>query len=148
MRVEEDLYRDVILDHYRDPRYEAALENPDAKAEGVNRVCGDELLLTLRFENGIVTEVGAEGKGCSISMASASMLAEAITGKPLAEVQGIIDQVTAMLTDKPHDPMDEGEDLAALSGVKNYPVRIKCALLPWATLQQALSNPEEAATTE
>jgi nitrogen fixation NifU-like protein len=146
--LESDLYREVILDHYKDPRYDAPLDNPDAKAEGVNRVCGDELTLTLRIKDGIVVSVGADSKGCSISMASTSMLAEAIEGKTLAEVRERIEQVTGMLTDNPHEPLDEDEDLSALSGVKNYPVRIKCALLPWATLRMALEKSGGMISTE
>lgn len=148
MSVEDDLYREVILDHYRDPRFSGPVDAPEAKAEGVNRVCGDELLITLRIENGVVKEVGAETKGCSISQASASMLAEAIEGKSIPEVRAIIEQVSAMLTDQPHDALDEDEDLAALSGVKQFPVRIKCAMLPWATLKQALAGAADQVSTE
>ncbi len=148
MRVEQELYREVIMDHFRSPRYGPPLSEPEARAEGVNPLCGDELTLTLRVREGVVVDVGADSKGCSISQASASMLAEAVKGKSLDEVHALIEQVSAMLTDRPHEPLDEDEDLAALSGVKNYPVRVKCALLPWATLKQALSNPGGRVSTE
>jgi nitrogen fixation NifU-like protein len=148
LQVEQELYREVILDHYRSPRFGEPLDPADAEAEGANPLCGDELKLTIRVKGGVVEAVGADSRGCSISQASASMLAEAIEGKPLEEVRALIEQVTSMLTDKPHEPLDEDEDLAALSGVKNYPVRVKCALLPWATLRQALERPGEKVSTE
>lgn len=144
----EDLYRDVILDHYRNPRHRRPLEHPHATAEGVNPLCGDEVTVELSFEGDRVSDVAVTGQGCSISQSSASMMSEAITGKTRAEIAEIAELFHQMMTSEDEgaaglDPDRPGAvlgDLEALQGVRKYPVRIKCASLPWTTLEQALES--------
>jgi nitrogen fixation NifU-like protein len=141
----DELYREVILDHYRNPRHRGRLEHPDAHGEGHNPLCGDEVSLDLKIEDGRVVAVAVTGQGCSISQASASMMAESILGKTEAEIEELSGRFRAMMDIDEGDPgIDEsrpGEvlgDLEALQGVRRFPVRIKCAALPWTTLQEAL----------
>jgi nitrogen fixation protein NifU and related proteins len=144
----EELYREVILDHYRNPRNRAKVDSPDATAEGVNPLCGDEVFLELAFDNGSVADVSITGQGCSISQSSASMMSEAIKGKTLAEIEELTSQFRTMMdleatTEVALDPDKPGSvlgDLEALQGVRKYPVRIKCANLAWTTLQEALER--------
>lgn len=144
----EELYREVILDHYRNPRNRGRLESPDATAEGVNPMCGDELTLDLTLEDGVVTGVGIEGQGCSISQSSASMMTEAIKGKSRAEIEDLVAKFRTMMSledssDPGLDPERPGAvlgDIEALQGVRQYPVRIKCASLGWNTLMEALGT--------
>ena len=145
----EELYREVILDHYRNPRNRGALDHPDAHAEGNNPLCGDELLLDLRFDGDRVAEVAIQGQGCSISQSSASMMSQAIKGKTLEEVKEIIATFKAMMdiegapSSAGIDPDRPGAvlgDLEALQGVRKFPVRIKCANLAWTTLEEALRS--------
>jgi nitrogen fixation NifU-like protein len=143
----DDLYREVILDHYRNPRKRGALEHPDAHADGQNPLCGDEISLDLALDGDRITDVRLQGRGCSISQASASMMAEAVAGKTIAEVETLIHRFKAMMEieagDAGIDPSRPGAalgDLEALQGVRRFPVRIKCADLPWATLAQALGE--------
>jgi nitrogen fixation NifU-like protein len=142
----EDLYREVILDHYRNPRNREALASPAATAEGVNPLCGDEVTVELELDGNTVTGVSVRGHGCSISQSSASMMSEAIKGKTTEEIAELGHRFRAMLSTEDGEIELDAErpgsvlgDLEALQGVKNYPVRIKCASLPWATLQDALS---------
>jgi nitrogen fixation protein NifU and related proteins len=144
----EDLYRDVILDHYRNPRHRRPLEHPDATAEGVNPLCGDEVTVELTFDGDRVSDVAVTGQGCSISQSSASMMSEVITGKTRAEIAEVAERFHQMMTSEDEaaaglDPERPGAvlgDLEALQGVRRYPVRIKCASLPWTTLEQALES--------
>lgn len=137
----DDLYKDIILDHYRHPRNRGQVENPDVATRGYNPLCGDEMQLSLRLEGDRVAEVMVMGRGCSISQASASMMTERVKGKTLAEARQLIASFKGMLledrelSDEEYDALG---DLEALEGVKSYPVRIKCALLCWNTLLEAL----------
>ncbi len=142
----DELYREVILDHYRNPRNRSALGAPDATADGVNPLCGDEVTIELHFDGDTIDEVSVRSQGCSISQSSASMMSEAIKGKSRSEVAELSYKFKAMLaTEDGEIEFDEDKpgsvlgDLEALQGVKKYPVRIKCASLPWATLEDALS---------
>ncbi|MFO7299759.1 MAG: SUF system NifU family Fe-S cluster assembly protein [Actinomycetes bacterium] len=143
----EDLYREVILDHYRNPRNRGRLPDPDATAEGMNPLCGDEIRIDLSFEDGKVAAVAVEGQGCSISQASASMMSEAIKGKTREEITELIARFRGMMSleggvDPGLDPDRPGAalgDMEALQGVRQYPVRIKCASLGWTVLQDALN---------
>ena len=143
-----DLYRDVIVDHNRNPRNAGRLAHPDRTAEGYNPLCGDRLHIDLELEGDFIRDVRFECKGCAISTASASLMSEAIKGKRLAEVQHLFGEVHDMLTrqDAPA-PADLGK-LAALSGVREFPARVKCASLCWHTLNAALANDASPATTE
>ncbi|HLG00753.1 MAG TPA: SUF system NifU family Fe-S cluster assembly protein [Acidimicrobiia bacterium] len=157
----EDLYREIILDHYRSPRNRGELASPPAhKAEGFNPLCGDEVVLFVALDNGTVTDVKTTGQGCSISQASTSMMSSAIKGKSLDEVARLITAFKAMMSI--HESKLEGDsaagedleerladvrlgDLEALQGVVKFPVRIKCATLAWNTLQQALAEANQPA---
>jgi len=145
----EELYREVILDHNRNPRNRGTLEHPDAHAEGNNPLCGDELSLDLRLDGDQIVDVAIQGQGCSISQSSASMMSQAIKGKTLAEVQNLIGGFKAMMDIEAApasaglDPDRPGAmlgDLEALQGVRKFPVRIKCANLAWTTLEEALRS--------
>lgn len=136
----DDLYRELILDHYRRPRHRGRIEPYDAEAQGYNPLCGDDLTLWLRLEDGRIAAVGTESKGCSISQASASMMSERLIGLTLPEVEQLIDAFKGMMLQGAEPDPDVLGDLEALQGVKRYPVRIKCALLPWNTLVEALKQ--------
>ena len=164
----EDLYREIILDHYRNPRNRGELPAPPAHAEtGFNPLCGDEITLYIQVEGDLLTDIKLTGQGCSISQSSASMMSTAVKGKSLAEARAIIRTFKAMMSIHEHrldgDGADEAEslapagssgetrtgsaepevslgDLEALQGVVKFPVRIKCATLSWNTLTQALDQ--------
>jgi nitrogen fixation NifU-like protein len=134
----DDLYREVILDHHRNPRGDRPLEHPDVEASGRNPSCGDEVTLQVRFDGERIAGVGVLSRGCAISTSSGSMLAELIEGLTLAEAEQIAEAFrTVMHGDEFPTHVDLG-DLEALEGVRRFPVRIKCALLPWVTLLDAL----------
>jgi nitrogen fixation NifU-like protein len=136
----DEIYRDVVLDHYRSPRGRTPLASPDVRTEGTNPLCGDEVTLELKFEGDIISEVAVKGRGCSISVASGSMLAELLPGKTREEAARILAAFRSLMHgQKPPDGPDLG-DLDALEGVNKFPVRVKCALLAWTTLEEALSG--------
>jgi nitrogen fixation NifU-like protein len=134
-----DLYRDVILDHNRRPRNFGPLEAPQAVAEGVNPLCGDRLTLRLNLADDRIENIRFEGQGCAISTASASLMTEAVKGKTRREALALFDRVHRLLTDDEAGAEDLGK-LAALSGVREYPARVKCASLCWHTLASALKS--------
>jgi nitrogen fixation protein NifU and related proteins len=151
----EDLYREIILDHYRSPRNRGELAVPPAvRAEGFNPLCGDEIVVYLDVDDGVVTDIKVGGQGCSISQSSASMMSQAVKGKTVDEARGIIRSFKGMMSihdgdgdveETPEPASDEETlrrlgDLAALQGVVKFPVRIKCATLAWNTLLQALDD--------
>jgi nitrogen fixation NifU-like protein len=135
-----DLYRDVILDHNRQPRNFGALEPADASVEGFNPMCGDHLTLRLRLNQDTISDIRFEGQGCAISTASASLMTEAVKGKSRGEALKLFDRVHQLLTDDAAPPAEELGKLAALSGVREYPARVKCASLCWHTLASALKS--------
>jgi nitrogen fixation NifU-like protein len=135
-----DLYRDVILDHNRQPRNFGALDPADASVEGFNPMCGDHLTLRLRLNQDTISDIRFEGQGCAISTASASLMTEAVKGKSRSEALKLFDRVHQLLTDDAAPPADELGKLAALSGVREYPARVKCASLCWHTLASALKS--------
>ena len=147
-----DLYRDVILDHNRRPRNFGGLDPADASVEGFNPMCGDRLTVRLRLNDDQISDIRFEGQGCAISTASASMMTEAVKGRSRTEALRLFDRVHQLLTDDAAPPADELGKLAALSGVRAYPARVKCASLCWHTLAAALrsSGPQSlaAVTTE
>ncbi len=134
----DDLYREVILDHYAHPRNRGRLDPSDVSVEGANPLCGDELALYLRLRDGRVEEARFEGRGCSISQASTSMMTEAITGKTLDEVRALVGRFKGMM--RGETPGDDLGELLALAGVRKFPVRIKCATLSWVALEQGLDE--------
>lgn len=142
--ITDDLYREIILDHYTCPRHKGRLKTATHRLEGVNPSCGDTVELDLEVREGRVVEVGFVGEGCSISMASASMLAEAVRGQTLDQVRLLAETFKARLLTKSGIPASpegvEIGELEALDGVRAYPVRIKCALLAWNTLLEAIES--------
>lgn len=140
----DDLYREVILDHYRRPRNRGSLAEATRTAEGVNPVCGDEITLELLINDHMIEGVAFSGQGCAISLASASMLTERIKGKTTTEAIRVLGEVRAMLVNGEAPSLDLG-DLEALEGVARLPVRVKCALLCWNVLQQGLNTPPNGA---
>ncbi len=148
----DELYREVIIDHYRNPRHRAPLETVDAHGEGNNPLCGDRIELDLALEGDDVVGISVRGQGCSISQASASMMSEAIVGKSRQDVAALAESFRRMMSSD--DVVDEDRpgsvlgDLEALRGVRRFPVRIKCANLAWATLDQALTDDSSPATSE
>jgi nitrogen fixation NifU-like protein len=139
-----DLYRDVILDHNRKPRNFGPLEPANALAEGFNPLCGDRLTVRLNLAQDRIENIRFEGQGCAISTASASLMTEAVKGKTRGEALALFDRVHRLLTDDAADAEDLGK-LAALSGVREYPARVKCASLCWHTLASALKAPDPRA---
>jgi nitrogen fixation protein NifU and related proteins len=143
-----ELYQQVILDHHKKPRNFRKLENGNRKAEGFNPLCGDRLTLYLRIEDGVVREVGFEGSGCAISTASASMMTESLKGKTEAEIESLFRRFHDLVVGKSNpDPETMGK-LAVFAGVRDYPVRVKCATLAWHTLRAALRQSPETVATE
>jgi len=144
----KELYRDVILDHNRRPRNFGPLEGASHHAEGNNPLCGDRLALALRLEGDRIAEIRFEGSGCAISTASASLMTEAVRGKDRASVRQLFERMHALLT-QPGTEADAGlGKLAALSGVREFPARVKCASLCWHTLNAALASSAKTVSTE
>jgi nitrogen fixation protein NifU and related proteins len=136
----EELYKEVILDHYRDPRNKGRLDPHDVALERNNPLCGDEIELFVKFDGEKIDGIAFEGKGCSISLASASMMTEKIKGIDTKEAIELTESIKRMMGgEEEGDPKALG-DLVSLKGVVKYPVRIKCALLGWNTLQEALEE--------
>jgi nitrogen fixation protein NifU and related proteins len=144
----EDLYREIILDHYRNPRNRGELDAPPAhRVEGFNPLCGDEIVLYLDVEGDVVRDIRIGGQGCSISQSSASMMSSAVKGKTLDEVRALSRAFKGMMSIHEPSPADAAADagvklgdLEALRGVVKFPVRIKCATLSWNTLLQGLDE--------
>jgi nitrogen fixation NifU-like protein len=145
----EDLYREVIIDHYRSPRNRDPLDAPDSTAEGVNPLCGDEVTVELQLgAEGSIDAISVRGQGCSISQSSASMMSDMVKGKTRAEIDEIVAKFRAMMdldgdaadVIDPDHPGSVLGDIEALYGVRQFPVRIKCANLPWTTLAEALNQ--------
>jgi nitrogen fixation NifU-like protein len=147
----EDLYREIILDHYRTPRNRGELPTPPARhAEGHNPLCGDEITVFIDVDGDTLSDVKVSGQGCSISQSSASMMSAAIKGKSIAEVRALVRRFKGMMSIEIDDADETDEqvelgDLEALQGVVKFPVRIKCATLAWNTLLDALEAPVEPA---
>jgi nitrogen fixation NifU-like protein len=138
----DDMYREIILDHYRSPRGKKPVAHADIASEGQNPSCGDEIELQVEMDDGVLKDVHVHCKGCAISVASGSMLAETVKGKSFEEVKKIADTVRKMLKGEGGEIPEELGDIDALKGVRQFPVRIKCALLAWVTLVEGLKNYE------
>jgi nitrogen fixation NifU-like protein len=139
-----DLYRDVILDHNRRPRNFGALDAADASVEGFNPMCGDRLTLRLKMDQDKISDIRFEGHGCAISTASASLMTEAVKGRTRGAALELFARVHQLLTDDAAPAAEELGKLAALSGVREYPARVKCASLCWHTLASALRSTDPA----
>ncbi len=140
MSLSEELYRDILLGHFKNPRNKGLLDPADITAHGTNPLCGDEINLTLRVADGRIVEVGFDGHGCSISQASASIMTEIIKGKTLHEALALVEFVKQFMRGEKTLEGEDLGDLEALQGVRKYPVRIKCALLAWTTLEEGLGE--------
>jgi nitrogen fixation protein NifU and related proteins len=136
----DELYKEVILDHYRTPRNRGRLDPHDVKLERNNPLCGDELELYLKFDGEDLEGIAFEGKGCSISMASASMMTEKVKGLDVKQARAVAESIKRMMAGEEPGDMNELGDLVSLRGVVRYPVRIKCALLGWNTLLEGLDE--------
>ena len=149
----DDLYREIIMDHYHSPRGAKKLNDPDVTNEGKNPSCGDEIEVALKVDDHTIDDVSVACKGCAISVASGSMLAEAIKGKSLEEVKKIAATVREMLKGNQVELTSDMGDLEVLQNVNKFPVRVKCALLSWTTLVDCLETleneaPRKTSTTE
>ena len=142
-----DLYQEVILDHNKRPRNYRILEKPSHHAEGFNPLCGDRLDLFLNVEADRIADVAFQGSGCAISRASASLMTDAVKGHSLGEVRELFERFHRMVTTPPDRDVEDLGKLAVLAGVRQFPVRVKCASLAWHTLKAALER-EQRTTTE
>jgi len=143
----EDLYKEVILDHYKNPRNKRAMPEAELTCSRNNPLCGDEIQVYAHVENGTVADLSFQGQGCSISQSSASMLTEAVKGKPVVDAERLTADFRGMMAGEVEPDEEEFGDLVALKGVVKYPIRIKCAVLAWDVLREALSGAGEAAAS-
>ncbi len=146
-----DLYQELILDHTKRPRNFGLLEAANCQADGYNPLCGDKITVFLSVADGLVQDARFQGSGCAISTASASMMTETVKGKPLTEVEQLFEKFHQMLTgssDVGAETYDQLGKLAVFSGVKEFPVRVKCATLAWHTLRAALKHEQQPVSTE
>lgn len=134
----EDLSREIILDHYQNPRNHGRLSEPTVANRGHNPLCGDEIELSLLIGDDRVDDIRFAGRGCSISQASASMMTDVVKGHTLDEVDFSVQQFTSSMANRQPAPAELNDELDALQGVKRYPARVKCALLPWTTLRESI----------
>ena len=143
-----ELYQQVILDHNKKPRNFRKLENANHTADGYNPLCGDQLTVYLDLEEGTVKEVGFEGSGCAISKASASMMTQAVKGKSKEQVENLFHEFHSMVTGELNEETEENSlgNLKIFAGVREFPVRVKCATLPWHTLHAALNKQDQVST--
>ncbi len=145
-----ELYQEVILDHSKKPRNFQKLEGANRAAEGHNPLCGDHITVYVQLQDDVIRKIGFQGSGCAISKASASMMTDSVKGKATGEAQDLFEKFHRVVTgegDKAGDPGDLGK-LAVFSGVSEFPVRVKCATLPWHTLRAALEGKGETVSTE
>ena len=144
-----ELYQEVIVDHSKRPRNFGTLADANRRADGDNPLCGDQVTVYLRFEDGAVADVKFEGKGCAISLASASLMTEMIKGRTEAEVRRLFDAFHRLVTeDGAAAEIDELDKLIAFAGVRDFPIRVKCATLPWHTFTAALESTPDVVSTE
>ena len=141
-----DLYQEVILDHNRRPRNFRVLDEPTHHAEGYNPLCGDRLNLFLKLDGPMIADIGFQGSGCAISKASASLMTDSLKGRPVDEARALFDRFHRMVTTPPDVEVEDMGKLSALAGVREFPVRIKCASLAWHTLKAALDRAVTATT--
>jgi nitrogen fixation protein NifU and related proteins len=141
-----DLYQEVILDHNRRPRNFRALDHATHQAEGYNPLCGDRVELFLTVDAGVITDVGFQGSGCAISKASASLMTDCLKGCPVADACVLFDRFQRMVTTPPDVEVEDLGKLAVLAGVREFPVRVKCASLAWHTFKAALNDAQKTTT--
>jgi nitrogen fixation NifU-like protein len=141
-----DLYQEVILDHNRRPRNFRVLERATHHAEGYNPLCGDRLDLFLEIDGDVIADVGFQGSGCAISKASASLMTDSVKGTPIAAARALFERFHRMVTTPPDEEVEDLGKLSALAGVREFPVRVKCASLAWHTLKAALDRSDKTTT--
>jgi nitrogen fixation NifU-like protein len=141
--VLDELYRDLILDHYRHPRNRGHLEHATSKSEGFNPLCGDEIAVELRLGDGLIQDVAFSGRGCSISQASGSMMTDAVKGLSPADAIKLAERFKRLMTHPEEEPAADIGDLEAFQGVAKFPVRVKCATLAWHVLEEGLEKGSE-----
>lgn len=144
-----ELYQELILDHNRSPRNRRPMPDANFEADGHNPLCGDQIHVFLHVRDGVIEDVSFQGQGCAISTASASLMTEAVKGKPVTEAEALFRKFQLMVTsDAPHEAFegDALEKLEALAGVKEFPMRVKCATLAWHTLHAAMHGEEKVST--
>ena len=134
----DELYRDVILDHFKNPRHHGELPDAQIKVDGANPLCGDEMTWYLKLDHGRVVQTAFKAKGCAISQAAASMLSECLEGKTVDDVAEIIAAMKSLMQGEEPDPALDLGDLEALAGVRKFPVRVKCAALSWNVVEEGL----------
>jgi nitrogen fixation NifU-like protein len=144
--VEDELYREIILDHWRTPRHHGVLDPADVRVEGNNPLCGDEVVLTARLRDGRVEQIAFDGQGCSISRASASMMCEGVCGAAVEDARELLRRFRTMMLER--GSTDGVGDLEALQGVAAMPARVKCAVLAWNALAHVLAGENGTVTTE
>lgn len=145
----KQLYQDVIVDHNRSPRNFGTLDNPDRRLEGFNPLCGDRLTLYVKLAGDTIEDIRFDGSGCAISVASASLMTEAMKGKTIGQAEKIFNDFHHLLTAENASPdLDRFGKLAALAGVRDYPSRIKCASLCWHTLHAVIAGDKTPVSTE
>jgi nitrogen fixation protein NifU and related proteins len=144
----DDIYKEVILDHYKNPRNKRELPGAELQCHANNPLCGDEITVFAHVDDGRVAEVTFEGAGCSISQSSASMMTEAVTGRAVPDALELAADFRSMMAGEVDPSEDEFGDLVALKGVVQYPIRIKCAVLAWDVLQDALTGNGDASGTQ
>ncbi len=140
----DQLYRSVIMDHYKTPRNKGTIENDSINIEMNNPTCGDRIHLTLQVEDGIVKDAKFDGEGCSISMASASMMTQAVKGKDVDTALGLSKTFSDMMLGKEYDDSVDLGDIEALQGVSQFPARIKCATLAWKAMEKGVREQEKS----
>ena len=143
----QELYQEVILDHNKHPRNFRAMEG-GRKAEGYNPLCGDRIMVHVRVDGDVITDVSFQGSGCAISKASASLMTESVKGKTITEAQALHERFQQMITAPPEAPLADLGKLRVLAGVRQFPIRVKCASLPWHTLRAATAARAEVVSTE
>jgi nitrogen fixation NifU-like protein len=143
----QELYQEVILDHNRRPRNFRAIEGGH-KAEGYNPLCGDRLTVYVKVENDVIKDISFQGAGCAISKASASLMTESVKGKTVGEAQALLERFQQMITSQPEAPLGDLGKLTVLAGVRQFPIRVKCASLAWHTLRAAAEARHDVVSTE
>ena len=143
-----ELYQEIILDHSRKPRNAGKVEDATGEAQGNNPLCGDRITVYVKVTDGVIEDAKFDARGCAISVASASMMTELLKGKTVAEAKALFERFHDQLTGPEAPETDEADELSALMGVREFPTRIKCATLPWHTLNAALQGGDGEVTTE
>jgi nitrogen fixation NifU-like protein len=143
----QELYQEVILDHNKRPRNFRVIEGGH-KAEGYNPLCGDRITVYLQLDDGVIKDVSFQGSGCAISKASASLMTDSVKGRSVAEAKALFERFQRMVTARPDAPVEDLGKLAVFAGVRQFPVRVKCASLAWHTLRAAAEARDEVVSTE